>query len=46
VAAGDQRHLDLNGIPLAVGDGATLSEEDELQMRVLDASYFLVFDLS
>jgi redox-sensitive bicupin YhaK (pirin superfamily) len=52
---GDNRHawvqvirgaVMLNGTPLTAGDGATVSQETDLQIRATDAAELLLFDLA
>jgi hypothetical protein len=38
--------LTLNGIPLAAGDGAAVSEESELELAAFSETAFLLFDLA
>ena len=38
--------LQVNGVALAAGDGARLSDEDEIDIRSRDGGEFLLFDLA
>jgi quercetin 2,3-dioxygenase len=38
--------IELNGTPLAAGDGAAVSRESALEMVAQEPSHFLLFDLA
>jgi quercetin 2,3-dioxygenase len=38
--------MDLNGVALAAGDGAAVSDEEELRLRASRDAHFLLFDLA